>query len=112
MKRAPPAMVDLGRPVKSRDVGKTLSIPNIKNMGVRPIRTAISPQKDSAQHLMYLRIATPFDSPDERPYSILNVGRDHLQEIERVKKLRQHPKYKYVSHILVFAFLYLVLSLM
>jgi len=101
IKQPPAALFDLGRPVKSREVGKTISIPNVKNMGIRPIRTSISPLKDSAQHLMYLRISTPFDSPDERPFSILNVGRDHLEEVARVKKQRQHPKYKYVSDRLI-----------
>jgi hypothetical protein len=100
IRTAPPALRDVGRPVRSRDVGKTMSIPNIKNMGVRPIRSAISPQKDSAQHLLYLRIATPFDPPDERPYPILNVMKDHEAEVKRVKALRQHPQYQYVRALL------------
>lgn len=99
IKGAPPALVNIGRPIRSRDVGKTISIPNVKNMGVRPIRTSISPQKDSAQHLMYLRIATPFDGPDERPYSILYVAKDHEAEVKRVRKLRQDPQYQYVSYL-------------
>ena len=97
IKEAPPVLRDLGPPIKSKDVGKTMAIPNIKNMGVRPIRSSISTQKDSAQHLMYLRIATPFDAPDERPYPIINVGRDHDIEVARVKALRQDPVYKFVS---------------
>lgn len=97
LKKAPPSIVNIGRPIRSRDVGKTISIPNIRNMGVRPIRTSISPQKDSAQHLMYLRIATPFDPPDERPYPILYVGKDHEAEVKRVRKARQDPQYQFVS---------------
>mmetsp|Transcript_13238 Transcript_13238/g.22061 ORF Transcript_13238/g.22061 Transcript_13238/m.22061 type:complete len:1105 (-) Transcript_13238:224-3538(-) len=92
--KAPPAVVtDPGPRVKSRDIGKTMSIPSLKNMGVRPIRSSISRQKDSAQHLLYLRVATPFDAPGDRPYSILNIGRDHQNEIARVRKERQDPVY-------------------
>lgn len=97
LREPPPAMFNPGRPVRSRDVGKTTSIPNLKNMGVRPIRTSISAQKDSAQHLLYLRIATPFDPPDERPYSILKVGQDYIEEGKRVREKRQHAQYKFVS---------------
>jgi hypothetical protein len=100
LRAPPPAMFNPGRPVRSRDVGKTISIPNLKNMGVRPIRTSISSQKDSAQHLMYLRIATPFDPPDERPYSILKVGQDYIDEGKRVRAKRQHAQYKFVSVLL------------
>ena len=94
---APSALANIGRPVRSKDVGKTMSVPNIKNMGVRPVRTSISSQKDSAQHLMYLRIPTPFDPPNERPYSILNVAKDYEEHVKRVRALRQDPQYKYVS---------------
>jgi hypothetical protein len=98
----PPTLANLGRPVRSRDVGKTTSIPNLKNMGIRPVRTSISTQKDSAQHLLYLRIATPFDPPNERPYSILKVGQDYEAEVKRVRAQRQDPQYKYVSFYALF----------
>jgi hypothetical protein len=101
LREPPPAMFNPGRPVRSRDVGKTTSIPNLKNMGVRPIRTSISAQKDSAQHLLYLRIATPFDPPDERPYSILKVGQDYIEEGKRVRESRKHAQYKFVSALVV-----------
>ena len=94
----PPVLKDIGKPLRSRDIGKTIAIPNIKNIGVHPIRSTIATQSDSAQHMMYLRIATPFDHPDERPYSIVSVGTDHIKEVQRVRMERQHPQYKYVSN--------------
>jgi hypothetical protein len=101
IKNPPATLKDVGRKVKSKDVGKTICIPNIKNMGVRPIRSSISPQKDSATHFMYLRISTPFDGPEDRPYSILNVGKDHDAEIKRVRAARQDPQYIFVSSICI-----------
>lgn len=112
LRTAPSALANIGRPVRSRDVGKTMSVPNIKNMGVRPIRTSISSQKDSAQHLMYLRIATPFDPPNERPYSILNVAKDYEAHVKKIKAQRQDPQYKYVSYRSIFAFFTALLDIL
>ena len=80
--------------LKSQDVGRTLGVPYIGQYGVMPIRSATSRHRDSGQHLMYLRIQTPADPPDAKPYSLLQVAKDREGEIKRVKLTRQDPEYK------------------
>ena len=80
--------------LKSQDVGRTLGVPYIGQYGVMPIRSATSRHRDSGQHLMYLRIQTPADPPDAKPYSLLQVAKDREAEIKRVKLTRQDPEYK------------------
>ena len=63
-------------------------------MGVMPVRSATTRHRDSGQHLLYLRISTPNDPPDAKPYSLLQVARDREAERKRVKLLRQDPEYK------------------
>jgi hypothetical protein len=82
----------------SRDLGKTVGIPNIKNMGVLPVRTSIASDRDSAQHFIYLRIATAGDGVEDRPTSLLTIGKDREIEIEKLKASRQTPQYKQDKH--------------
>ena len=63
-------------------------------MGVMPIRSATTRHRDSGQHLLYLRISTPSDPPNAKPYSLLQVAKDRDAERKRVKLLRQDPEYK------------------
>lgn len=78
----------------SQDYGKTLGVPHIKSMGIRPIRTSISAYADSGQHLMYLRVATEDDPDDTRPYSIIKIGLDKRDERDRIRQSRQTEAYK------------------
>jgi len=93
---ADPSMIkELGLPLKSSELGKTISIPFIKNMGIHPVRSSMTACSDSAQHTMYLRVATPFDNPKDRPYSMMSIARDHEDMKQRLLQRRQDPKYKY-----------------
>ena len=78
----------------SQDYGKTLGVPQLKSMGVRPIRTSISTYADSGQHLMYLRVATEDDPEETRPYSVIKIGLDKREEREKIRKARQTEEYK------------------
>jgi Ran GTPase-activating protein (RanGAP) involved in mRNA processing and transport len=81
----------------SANLGKTLGIPNITSIGIKPIRTKVSGEVDSGQHLMYLRVATEHDPEDARPTSLIKIGLDNRAERERIMKERQDPRYKAVS---------------
>ena len=59
-----------------------------------PIRSATTRHRDSGQHLIYLRVTTPNDPPNSKPYSLLQVAKDREAERKRVKLLRQDPEYK------------------
>jgi hypothetical protein len=63
-------------------------------MGTMPIRSATTRHRDSGQHLIYLRVTTPNDPPNAKPYSLLQVAKDREAERKRVKLLRQDPEYK------------------
>jgi Leucine Rich repeat len=86
-----------GRVLLSRDLGRTRGVPNITNYGALPIRSATTRFRDSAQHLMYLRVSTPDDPPDVRPYSLIQVALDQKAEIDRIRKEHQTEEYKEVS---------------
>ncbi len=55
----------------------------------------------SAQHFIYLRIATAGDRVDERPTSLMKIAADREKEIARMKKAHQTPQYKAVSQRLI-----------
>lgn len=96
----PPAEVhSLAHVKKSRDLGKTIGIPDIKNIGILPVRTSISSDKDSTQHFLYLRVVTTADDANDRPTSILQIGRDRENEIKKLKASRQTAQYKAVSSL-------------
>ena len=82
----------------SENYGKTLGVPQIKSMGIRPIRTSISNYADSGEHLMYLRVATEDDPEGTRPYSLVKIALDKQAERERIKKERQSRQYKVVRN--------------
>jgi Ran GTPase-activating protein (RanGAP) involved in mRNA processing and transport len=86
----------------SKDLGKITGIPEVKSIGIRPIRTHVGREMDSGQHLMYLRVATEADPEDARPYSMIKIGLDRMAERERIRKERQKPEYKEVRNILSF----------
>jgi hypothetical protein len=108
---------------RSEDIGKTIGVPNIGNIGmlnlfssivfyiysfiylyyiyipclyvgVMPLRGEVSRMKDTGQHMLYLRVATPDDPPDMRPYSLVKVGADYRDERARIKAERQTNEYK------------------
>lgn len=81
---------------KSADLGKTVGIPDIKNIGIMPVRTSISTDRDSTQHFLYLRVSTTADGIDNRPTSILTIARDREREIAKLKASRQTAQYKAV----------------
>lgn len=79
---------------RSEDIGKTIGVPNVGNIGVMPLRGEVSRMKDTGQHMLYLRVATPDDPPDMRPYSLVKVGADYRDERARIKAERQTTEYK------------------
>ncbi len=81
-------------PKLSRDLGKTLGVPHIASMGVMPVRSATTKYRDSAQNLIYLRVSTPDDPPEQRPYSLINIELDRRAERLRVEASRQTDEYK------------------
>lgn len=78
----------------SADLGKTLGVPRIPSMGTLPVRSATSPHRDSGQQLVYLRVSTPDDPPDARPYSLIEMESDRRAHRKMVEAQRQLPKYK------------------
>jgi Ran GTPase-activating protein (RanGAP) involved in mRNA processing and transport len=81
-------------PKLSSEIGKTLGIPHIASMGVMPVRSATTKYRDSAQNLIYLRVSTPDDPPEQRPYSLINIELDRQAERLRVEASRQTEEYK------------------
>eukprot|EP01038_Epipyxis_sp_PR26KG_P012003 gene12003-16070_t len=78
---------------KVHEIGKSLGIPEIKSIGIRPVRN-ISEFGDSGQHLMYLRVSKPADSTENRPYSYLKIAADRVKFREDLMKKRQTKEYK------------------
>lgn len=87
------------KPRYSADIGKTLGVPNLGNLGVMPVRTATNRHVDSAQHLLYLRVATPDDPPEARPYSLIDIAKDQREERARVLAERQKEEYKEMKRL-------------
>lgn len=85
---------DKDRPVLSRELGMTRNVPKIGNVGVMPVRNTVTRFKDSAQHLTYLRVATPDDPPDARPISLIQIALDQKAFADKVRAERQTPLYK------------------
>jgi len=85
---------DSDRPKLSRELGMTRGVPNVGNVGVMPVRNTVSRFKDSAQHLTYLRVATPDDPPEARPVSLIQIALDQKAFADKVRAERQTPLYK------------------
>jgi hypothetical protein len=91
---------------KSQDLGKIIGIPEIKSIGIRPIRTKVGQEMDSGQHLMYLRVSTEADSEEARPYSLIKIGLDRIAEREKLMKQRQSEEYKEVKSQMISSYFY------
>lgn len=85
---------ETNRPTLSRELGMTRGVPTIPNVGVMPVRNTVSRFKDSAQHLTYLRIATPDDPPEARPISLIRIALDQKAYADKIRAERQLPLYK------------------
>jgi hypothetical protein len=85
---------DANRPRLSRELGMTRGVPNVGNVGVMPVRNTVNRFKDSAQHLTYLRVATPDDPPDARPISLIQIALDQKAYADKVRAERQTALYK------------------
>ena len=85
---------DKERPSLSRELGLTRGVPSVGNVGIMPVRNVTNRFKDSAQHLTYLRIATPDDPPDARPISLIQIALDQRAYAEKIRAERQTPLYK------------------
>lgn len=85
------------KPVLSVDLGRRLGPPKLYSMGVMPVRSATSRFRDSGNHLAYLRISTPDDPPDVRPYSIFQIEKDNIATRKKLLLERQDPDYKFAK---------------
>ena len=94
--------------VKRRYEGPVVAYPGLpiresREAGVNalPVRSVISPYHESMQHMIHLRMKTPYDPPDMEPYSLVmkNVERD--KQIQAVKEERQTKLYKFVSMLML-----------
>lgn len=47
-------MKELGHPHKSNEIGKTTAIPYLKNMGIHPIRSSITPYVSDIYYIYIL----------------------------------------------------------
>ena len=83
------------KPLLSVDLGRRLGPPKLFSMGVMPVRSATSRYRDSGNHLAYLRISTPDDPPDVRPYSIFQIEKDNIATRKKLLIERQDPDYKF-----------------
>ena len=83
-----------GKPILSKDLGKTMGVPVIPHMGIKPVRSATGPYRDSGRHLGYLRIATPDDPPEQRPISLMEIAKTQKEHIAKVRAERQTETYK------------------
>ena len=84
----------VGKPILSKDLGKTMGVPNIPTTGIRPIRSATTQFRDSGQHIGYLRIATPDDPPTQRPISLMEIAKQQKEFKAKVAQERQGEVYK------------------
>jgi hypothetical protein len=71
--------------------------------GLQPIHPHIRAHSDSGQHFAYIKVfaegsnnEVANDSQYDPPYSLIEINRDRLKEIERVKAERQTEEYKNV----------------
>jgi len=85
------------KPLLSVDLGRRLGPPKLYSMGVMPIRSATSRFRDSGNHLAYLRISTPDDPPDVRPYSIFQIEKDNIATRKKLLLERQDPDYQFAK---------------
>jgi len=83
-----------GKPILSKDLGKTMGVPNIPTIGIRPIRSATTQFRDSGQHIGYLRVATPDDPPMQRPISLMEIAKQQKEYKAKVALERQGEVYK------------------
>ena len=83
------------RGLTSRELGKTTRIPKTGSSGIRPIRVT-GRHRDSGPggHLLYLRVSTPEDGDGVRPYSLLDIARDHEKALADERAYRQTEEYK------------------
>mgnify|MGYP003386077134 CR=1 FL=1 len=90
----------------SKDLGKSISLPTVGNMGSMPIKTHSNANGDSGGHLMYLRSATQADriahskglttEHDLMPTSYIHIARNYAIEHAKLKKSHQTLAYKMV----------------
>jgi len=82
------------RGLTSRELGKTTRIPKTGSSGIRPIRVS-GRHRDSGSggHLLYLRVSTPDDPEGARPYSLLDIAKDHDKALKDEKEYRQSEEY-------------------
>ena len=83
-----------GKPILSKDLGRTMGVPKVPTTGMRPIRSATTGFRDSGQHIGYLRIATPDDPPMQRPISLIDIAKQQRSYIAQVREERQGEVYK------------------
>jgi hypothetical protein len=83
-----------GKPILSKDLGKTRGVPAIPSMGIRPIRSVTSTHRDSGKHLTYLRIATPDDPHEQRPISLMEIAKTQKEHVDKIRAERQTEVYK------------------
>lgn len=87
-------LIEASKPHRlSSEVGRVRGVPNPGQFGSLPIRYNVTPTQDSGQHLLYLRIVTPDDPPDARPYSLLKISLDQKAEVERIKEAHKSDLY-------------------
>jgi hypothetical protein len=92
--------------VKRRYEGPVVAYPGLpiresREAGVNalPVRSVISPYHESMQHMIHLRMKTPYDPPDMEPYSLVMKNVEREKQIQAVKEERQTKLYKFVSMV-------------
>ena len=63
---------ELGMLVPSKGLGKVLGVPYLGTRGATPVRRGLSPSADG-NHLFYMRVVSPADPPEAKPYPVLLV---------------------------------------
>ncbi len=91
----------VGKHAKSRDLGKSTSLPRMGNMGRMPVRMQTSKYGDTTQHILYLRVTTAADieEAEKNKKKVLLAGVHSGSELEALDPAISSSSTPYLSII-------------